>query len=242
VAGGQTRYLVLICVLHTSAASAYRPFDSTAASVADPAELELELGTGYQDEDDFLIIPAVVANYGVRGDREIVLEGTVVRAIDDGDDSPRTRLTDTALSLKQIHRRGVLQDAAGVSVASECGVLLPTIHGEDGVGAACKLIGSQRWAAATLHVNGGLTYERSHRWAESLGIIVEGSDERSVRPVAEVSVEWNDEHPRAALVGLIWSVDEGLSFDAGVRYSETGSVHAWEVRAGLTWSPRTSGN
>jgi hypothetical protein len=237
VTAGRRRLTVLLLAAHSSLAFAYRPFGSTDASVAEAKELELELGTSYLHEGDLdsLIVPAIVANYGIDGDREIVLEGEFVTDLDD-DEGSATRLDDTVLSLKQIHRRGSLQDSSGVSVGSECGVLLPTIHGEAGMGAKCALLVSQRWSAASVHLNGALTFNRSERWEESFGAIVEGPDEWRVRPVSEISLEWESNEPvrKSALVGAIWRANESVSFDVGVRYGKTGGLEEWELRAGVT--------
>lgn len=223
-------------------ALAYRPFDSTDASVADGREFEFELGPlGYLREGPAksLIMPTLVANYGLGDDREIVLEGKVLKPWDnaDGGDA-RTSLVDTALSLKQVHRRGSLQDATGVSIASECGVLLPTIHAESGSGASCALIGSQRWTAATIHLNGALAFNRAHRWNRFLGAIIEGPNEWTVRPVTELFTEQEvgGAQTHSGLLGVIWRARENLSFDFGVRLARTEDARIHEVRAGLTWA------
>jgi hypothetical protein len=237
------RIAALLSAAPASLAFAYRPFDGTDASVSDLREFELELGTSYlhEGDDDSFAIPTV-ANYGIGGGREIVLEGEIVRELGDEGES-RTSLLDTALSLKQIHRAGSLQDGSGVSVASECGVLLPTIHGDEGVGAACALIASQSWPAVTLHVNGGLTFNRDQRWEESLGAIVEGSENWRIRPASELRVEWASGEPTitSLLIGLIWRADAARSLDLGARYAEADDLHGWEFRAGLTWRLRKVG-
>ena len=227
----------IIAVVHPSPALAYRPFDSTDASVVGAHEFELEFGVGYtrEDAEESLTLPAVVANYGIDGDREIVLEGRIFTTLDAEDDA---ELDDAALSLKQVHRAGSLQERSGISVASECGILLPTTHTEDGIGAACALIASQRWQSATIHASAGVAVNRDHRWEESLGTILEGPDGWLVRPVSEVTFEWDETQSaaRSALVGLIWRAREMLSFDAAVRYTRIGQSHDWEVRAGFTWA------
>jgi len=231
----------LLCVaIWTPAAFAYRPFDSTDASVAGPGEFELELGpVGYRREGraKSLVAPAAVANFGISDDREIVLEGKVFTAQGDAVEGPRTSLVDTALSLKQIHRRGVMQDSTGPSIASECGMLLPTIHGESGVGASCAGIVSQRWSAGTVHLNGALSLTRQHNWDRFLGIIVEGPYEWRVRPVLEIFTERDNGGSRtnSALVGLIWRSRENLSFDVGVRAARSNDQNIAEIRAGFTW-------
>jgi len=160
--------------------------------VADEHEFELELGPlGYLREGSAksLIVPAITANFGLGSDREIVLEGKVVRRIGDVEDEPRTSLEDDTLSIKQVLRRGALQDESGMSVASECGILLPTIHGEPGAGATCALVGSQRWSTVTLHLNGALGFNRDHHWNRFVGLIAEGPNEGVVRPAAEIFAE-----------------------------------------------------
>lgn len=223
-------------------AFAYRPFDGTDASVADKDEFELEFGPlGHLREGGkrAWLGPAFVANWGLEHDRELVFEGKVKTLI--GDREPgasRASLTDTALSLKQLHRRGSLQDEAGVSIASECGILLPTVHDESGTGATCAGILSHRWEAVTVHVNGALAFGRQHKWTHFVGGIVEGPDKWAVRPVAEIFTERTVGGPvtNSALVGLIWKRRENLSFDLGYRRARMDGEPVNEFRAGLTWA------
>ena len=222
-------------------AFALRPYDSTDASVAGPGEFELELGpVGYLREgpQKSFIAPAVIANFGISGDREIVLEGKLKTLQGDFSEGYRTSLVDTALSLKQVHRRGSLQDGIGPSVASECGILLPTIHGESGAGASCAGIVSQRWSAATVHLNGALARTRAHTWNRFLGVIIEGPYEWRVRPVMEIIAarDTGGSRTNSALVGMIWRSREKLSFDVGVRAARSNDQNISEIRAGFTWS------
>lgn len=244
IAAGFRRMILscsLLCLpLWTPDAFAYRPFDSTDASVAGPGEFELEFGpVGYLREGraKSLVAPAAIANFGISNDREIVLEGKVLTAQGDAAEGPRTSLVDTALSLKQVHRRGVLQDGTGASVASECGVLLPTVHGESGTGATCAGIVSQRWSAGTVHLNGALSLTRQHNWGQFLGVIFEGPYEWRVRPVLEILAQRDNGGSRthSALVGMIWRSRENLSFDLGVRAARSNDQNIAEIRAGFTW-------
>ena len=216
----------------------YRPFDLTDADVAAEREFELELGVGHLREgpDKFLIAPAVVGNLGIAGGREIVLEGKLSTPLHNTGDS-QSALEDTALSLKQLHRIGSLQDGTGVSIASECGVLLPEIHGASRTGASCFGIVSQRWPAASVHLNAGLALDREHNWNRTLGGIVEGPHEWTVRPALELIAERNSSgsQTNSALVGMIWQKRESLAFDFGVRAARSDGEDIYEVRAGLTW-------
>jgi hypothetical protein len=140
--------------------------------------------------------------------------------------------------LKQVHRRGSLQGESGVSIASECGWLLPTIHGGSGNGLACAAIVSQRWAAGTVHLNGLLGRTRDHEWNRFLGVIVEGPYEWPLRPVAEIFHESDSGGGwvTSGLTGAIWHTRENLSFDFGVRTARTNGPSVTEVRAGFTWA------
>jgi hypothetical protein len=231
--------LVGFCALWPILASAYRPFDSTDADVADAGDVELEIGpAGYLHEgsDKFFVIPAWVGNLGIGNGREIVLEGKFLTPSGNAGDS-RTVLGDTALSLKQIHRRGSLQDGTGVSVASECGLLLPEVHRESGTGAGCAAIVSNNWPTVSAHFNAGLFRERDHSWNRIVGLIIEGAHDSVVRPALEILSEhgsdgsWSD----SALVALIWQQSEHLSFDAGIRAGRANSQSVQEIRIGLTW-------
>lgn len=221
-------------------ALAYRPFDGTDAAVVGGDEVELELGASHSREGSVrsVIAPAAVANFGISEDREIVLEGKLNTLLDTEPGDHRTSLEDTGLFLKQVHRAGSLQDGTGPSIASECGMLLPTIHGESGTGAKCAGIVSQRWSMATVHVNAALFLDRKHDWNRFLGAIVEGPDAWTVRPVMELFAERgaNGSRANSALVGLIWRAQENLSFDLGVRRARSDGENVSEVRAGLTWA------
>ena len=233
--------LALAVFFWPGAAMAYRPFDGTDAGVAAPKEFELELGPVHyfrEGDDNGIIVPALIANFGLEGDREIVLEGKLRRLFNNSSGDHRTSVVDTALSLKQVHRRGSLQEGAGPSVASECGILLPTLHGESGSGLACAGIVSQRWSAATVHLNGLVGRTRGHEWNRFIGIILEGPFEWRMRPVMEVFNErdtagsWTN----SALIGAIWRSRENLSFDLGIREARSNGPNITEVRVGFTWA------
>lgn len=222
-------------------ARAYRPFDSTDAAVAGKGELEIELGPlGFLREgtDRSLVVPGVIFNWGFADRWELVLEGRHLVQLGDTSTAPRFRVEDTALSLKSVLREGVLQEKTGVSVASELGALLPTIDGASGVGVQEAIIVSQRWPDLTVHLNGAVAWTRAHRLGLFGGAIFEVHDTWAVRPVAEVFVEGERDVPTAVsgLVGVIWRVRDGLSFDAAVRRARAGGLDTTEVRAGLTWA------
>src|SRR5690242_8818479 len=130
-------------------AHAYRPFDSTDAAVADTGEFELELGPVgriREGEKRFRVAPAVVGNIGFAPDHELVIEGQREVAVDPEPGAPRSVLQDNGVFVKQVLRHGVLQDQSGASVATEYGVLLPSIPRENGnVGFSLAGIVSQRW-------------------------------------------------------------------------------------------------
>lgn len=222
-------------------ALAYRPFDSTDADVAGVGEFELELGPVgalRQGSKRLRVAPAVIANYGFSEHRELVIQGQREVALDREAGEPRSSIVDNGVFIKQVLRPGVLQEKSGPSVATEYGLLLPDVHGESGTGASVAGIVSQRSEGSTLHLNAALAWTREHEPDLFLGTILEGPWSWPVRPVAEVFGEQASGSPRTTsqLVGAIWRVRDGLSFDVGVRRAHAGGETTREVRIGLTWT------
>jgi len=222
-------------------ARAYRPFNSTDAAVAAKGEMEIEfgpLGLVKEGPDKSLVAPSVIFNWGFADRWELVLEGRHFLQLGDKIREPRFRVEDNALSLKGVLREGTLQEKTGLSVATELGALLPSINGDSGVGAEEAIIVSQRWPDLTVHLNGAVAWTRAHRLGLFGGAIFEVHDAWAIRPVAEIFVEGERDVPTAisGLVGAIWRVRDGLSFDAGFRLARAGGVKTAEIRAGLTWA------
>lgn len=238
---GWSALVLLGAVLSCPPAYAYRPFDGTDASVADPGDFELELGPLQhvrEGPERSWTAPAVIGNWGLANDRELVLEAKVRTLQDRPEEGHRTSVVDDALSLKQVHRRGSLQDGAGVSIASECGILLPNVHAESGTGFTCAVILSHRLPAVSFHFNAALSRSREHHADRFFSLILEGHPAGAVRPVMEVFHERDNRgfEENSALAGLIWRAAENVSFDAGARTARADGQGVREVRAGLTWS------
>jgi len=232
---------IAVALLAQRDALAYRPFDSTDADVAHAGEVEIELGPLQwlrQGGKRFLQAPALIANVGLSHDHELVVESRHEIALDRQPGDPRSALVDNGAFIKQVLRRGVLQDQPGVSIATEYGLLLPEVNGAHGTGFSLAGIVSQRWEAATIHLNAVLARTREHEPDLFLGTILEGPFTWAVRPVAEVFTERPRDGPRtdSLLVGAIWRVRDGLSFDAGVRSARVGDDAVHELRLGLTWA------
>jgi hypothetical protein len=226
------------CVLlTTSDAHAYRPFDGTDGDVADLGDLEMEVGpVGYlrQVHASSLVAPALVANYGFLPGWELVVEGNGVFPIEAGS---RPQLVDTGVFLKHLLRAGALQGKSGLSLATEVGVLPPTVNAEPGSGLYVGLIASQVWRELTIHFNIELMRARDGLGELFASAILEGSSRRRIRPVAELYV---DTHAGvttpSALVGFIWRASEHVSVDAATRLATTAGAPVFEVRAGFTWT------
>jgi hypothetical protein len=221
-------------------AFAYRPFDFTDAAVADVNELEIELGPAQfrrsQDERT-LTAPIYVVNYGFAKNWELVLDGRGEHPLAPAEDT-RSRLVGNALSLKGVLREGALQDKSGPSVATEFGVLLPGVNDEQGFGASWLWVVSQRWSWGTIHFNAEAELTRDHNADLSVGAIIEGPFDWTVRPVAEVRYEreFNVAETASVLVGGIWRVRDNLAFDVGVREAWVNQRPETELRAGLTFA------
>ena len=233
--------LCIVCVMmRPFSASAYRPFDSTDADVAGLRELELEVGpveSLRSETGRLFFVPSLVINLGIAEGWEAVLQGRHVLRSDGSSVAARERLIDTGLFLKTVLRQGSLQGKNGPSIASEFGFLLPTLHEEPGTGFVAGLILSQRWPAATLHLDISAAETRSRHGDLFEGVIFEGPFHWAVRPAIELFHERESAglSTRSGLIGLIWRLRENLSLDAGVRQARTGNSDVKEIRAGLTW-------
>ena len=152
--------------------------------------------------------------------------------------SGSTELTNAGAFLKHVVVPGSLQDKTGPSVATEFGVLLPDSTGDSGVGVSWAGIVSQRSELGTIHFNAETALTRDHHADVFLGSIIEGPSSWKVRPVAELfyEKEFGLEESISGLVGLIWQVNDKLSFDVAFRYALTNGHSVNEVRAGLTFA------
>ncbi|MCI0407725.1 MAG: hypothetical protein L0191_04020, partial [Acidobacteria bacterium] len=199
-----------------------------------------ELGPAYLSEDSmrFLVAPDLKLNWGFASLWEVVLEGRNILPLNAGPDEPNFRIVDTGLFLKGVLREGSLQGRTGPSLATEVGVLLPTVHGEPGTGASAACIVSQRWKGATLHLNGAVELTQSHTLGLFGGMILEGPYAWPVRPGAEVVVEDERDGGRvtSGILAVIWRLRENLSLDFGYKRARERDESIRELRAGLTWT------
>ncbi len=139
--------ILLVRVGSPKLVAAYRLFDGTDAAVADPQQIEIELGPVEYRRDGAertLLAPSAVLNYGFAPDWETTVEGRAAYAIAGGG----TGLTDAAAPLKGIVREGALQDKPGPSVAAEFGVLLPGAGDNRGAGVSDHSAGEIRLGVA----------------------------------------------------------------------------------------------
>jgi hypothetical protein len=234
--------LAVLASLGTAAAPAwaYRPFDQTDASVAEPRDLELELGpVGYTHDDaGGAYTPGFIVNYGAVHRLEIVFDAHHALLYGGAQVAARRRDLDTALLGKFVAREGCLQGASGLSVAVEGGALLPTLPAAGGAGLALTTIVSQRWPAASVHVDVEGDVTRAATLAFIGGAIVEGPDEWRLRPVAEGYFAREQHQPAvvSGLGGAIWRVNAHVDADVAFRVARQDSLVIYEARAGLTWT------
>ena len=233
--------LSLALSLASPATLALRPYDGTDAAVAPPREFEIELGpVGRLREGDRTsrVAPALIVNYGLSSDRELVIQGQREVANDPEPGQARSSIVENGIFVKQVLKAGVLQDRPGLSMATEYGVLLPGVHDQHGTGVSVAAIVSQRTEAFTAHLNGALALNRDHEPGVFLGVIVEGPYAWRIRPVAEIFGDKasGSSGVTSGLVGAIWRASDNLAFDLGVRAARAGSESIRELRLGLTWS------
>ena len=153
--------------------------------------------------------------------------------------SPEVEITDPALSLKGVVKKGVLQDKPGPSVAVEAGLLFPSsLPGEHSVGFQAVGIVSGRLAPVTVHVNGGGGLDRVGHLFGIWGVIGELPLHSKFRLVGEVNGENTEgERPNnSALLGVIWQpTSKNVFLDAAVRHGISHAAPDWQFTIGLTF-------
>lgn len=235
----RSRLALLLVVAWPSRAPAYRPFDQTDADVAEPQEVEVELGpiqylheAGHSE-----LVPGFVLNVGVADRLEAVLEGQLGFELGSLPADERRWALEPALLVKAVLREGALQDKPGPSIALEAGLLLPGVPAFTGTGASLAVIASQRWSAAVMHVNVMAERSRAGTFDLVAGTIVEGPMSWIVRPVVEAWIARAEKETTSSLLGgAIWRVRAGLSLDGAIRVTPMPERSAFEVRLGLTWA------
>ena len=227
-------------LVHSPRVLAYRPFDQTDAAVAEPSVVELEIGPAQVQwtQGRTELVPTFIFNVGVFPGWELVVD-TAASARAAGPSEPgEVAQLEAGVAIKGVIRRGSLQDAEGPSIAIEPELLLPATAGPSGFGFAAGVIVSQRWPALTVHLNLVPAWSRGHNLAGLAGVIVEGPDEWTVRPVGEAYVGAEHAVPGVTssfLGGLIWRISPRVSTDAAVRVGTVSGVGLVELRVGLTW-------
>jgi len=229
---------VSLLFLPLSLAWGYRPFLATDAAVADPKELEIELGYFTWERDrgkNTFITPKVVLNYGLIRNLEAVAEFDVEEA-----PHGSVRLEDPALSLKAVLKEGVLQEKPGVSFAVEMGPLLPsTARGEKKVGFEGTGIISGELSPVMLHLNlGGGVDRMDNNPFVAWGIIAELPVVPKFRIVGESTAKILS--VSLPTLQLSWALS-GIrryptsSIDAGIRRGISRAAPAWMFTTGLTF-------
>jgi hypothetical protein len=230
---------VAVLACWSSVALAYRPFDGTDAAVAEPGEIEIELGpVEYFREgaDRRLLAPDYRINYGFAPGWEASIEGRVGHSLTA--DLPGASLFGSDVLLKSVLREGNLQEKPGPSIATEFGILLPGINDERGSGAFVNAIASQRWDWGTVHLNAQIALTREQHADYFLDTIIEGPHDWVVRPVSEAFYEQDVGlfRTRSVLIGAIWQVQDNIAVDFGLRGARVNAHTAGEIRAGVTFA------
>ena len=238
-------FVLLLVACSAMHASAYRPFVSTDAAVADPGDVEVEFGAiGFRSGSGrtSLVAPTVIGNLGLARDLELVGEFKLVNDLSHAEED-RTRFEDTAVSLKWIAHEGVLQEHGTTpSLGLELSLLVPTLRGQHRPGGELVGIISGTGFGWMYHLNGGMLVEPSETSAVPVwGVIIEHVIGGGVRAVAEVNGEsaTGTGPDNSALLGAIWEVKapapiRELSFDIGLRHGISRTADEWGGTVGFT--------
>lgn len=231
--------LLLLLLLPASRAWGYRPFVSTDAAVAEPQEMEVELGyfnLERTNRENTFIVPKIILNYGLVKNLEIVGEFEVAKPPEG-----KLQLVDPGLFLKAVLKEGVLQEKEGIGFAFEAGPLLPsTAQGARRVGFEGIGIVSGRFVPFTYHVNlgGGVDRAKGNPFA-IWGVIVELLVLQNFRVVGEVNGESVKGEPanNSGLFGFIWRPPSStVLIDAAIRRGISSGAPDWLFTMGLTFS------
>jgi hypothetical protein len=244
---GRLALAALVLLSVPPRAGAYRPFVSTDAAVAGRGEVEIEFGyAGFRRnaEGTSIVAPSIVANLGTGHGLELVGEFKLVNDLSrSAEGRDRTRVEDSALSVKWVAHEGVLQEhGSGPSLAFELGTLLPTVRHQDRPGGELAGIASFRALGWTCHLNGGGLVEPGEDQPGLLwGAIVERPVVGRLRGVAEVNGESTrgETAQSSLLLGAVWDVEVApplheLSLDVGVRHGLSQLADDWGGTAGFT--------
>ena len=241
-AGGPHRGLLLltfVLLLPASHAWGYRPFVSTDAAVADPKEMEIELGyfnLKRAAKENTFIVPQLRLNYGFTRNWEVVGEFEIEQSQDE-----EVQIVNAGLSLKAVLKEGILQNKDSIGFAVEVGPLLPsTAPGERRFGFEGIGIVSGRLSPFTYHVNfgGGVDRAKTNPFA-IWGMIVELPVLPNFRLVGEVNGESVEGElaDNSGFLGFIWQPPSSDVFiDAGGRRGISRAASDWLFTMGLTWS------
>ncbi len=233
------RLALLAVTLVPASAWAYRPFDGTDADVAKLGEFELEFQpAGYLSapSGSAVVAPDFVANFGLLPRWELVVEGRGIWPRS----AARASLQELGVFGKHVIVEGILQDAPGMSVATEVGPLLPGIHGDSGFGGHAAVLVSRGGAAGILHGNGAFQWTRQGHPAALASIIAEANQALPLRPVAEVGAMAvkGTGLSYSGLFGAILTANPELAFDLAIKGTIAPSERIWELRLGVTWTRR----
>lgn len=223
--------IVAAIVLAGGEASAYRPFDGTDADVAEPGEVELDVGPlqARRDHAHATYAPGLVVNFGFAEGLELVVDVDGAIPFAHG----RAGAVESDVLCKVVVRDGSLQGRRGPSLALETGVLLPGLPRDAGADAGwvASVVASQRWAEVAVHATATAAYDRDRTLAAALSAIVEGPQAWRVRP----ATEWVVARDRtSALAGAIWQYRKDLAFDGAAVVGRAAGADFVEVRLGWT--------
>ena len=208
----------------------------------------MELGyAGFRQEGSrtAIVAPALVGNFGVARNIELVAEFAFVGDLSQSQVNSETGLEDNAVSLKWVAQDGVLQeDGHRPSLALEMGLLLPTTHGQHGAGGEVVAIESDRIRGWTYHLNAGALIDPGGAGPGAMwGVILEHPLAHSLRVVGEIDGESvrGSAADNSVLIGAIWDAQapaplEDLSFDVGLGHGLSRSAADWGGTAGITFS------
>lgn len=186
-------------------------------------------------------------SYGITNEIDLVL--TTPYRWTKGEENGLTTARENGLSDATLEAKWRFWEHEGSSLAIKPGIILPTGDEDKGLGAgkvgySLFLIGTQEMKPFTFHAN--LGYKRSENclnerediWHAS--IAAEWEVMENLKLVANTGIETNPERdsntdPAFLLGGVVYSVNEDLDLDAGVKFGLNDVETDYTLLAGLTY-------
>ncbi|MCA9668376.1 MAG: hypothetical protein KC503_22450 [Myxococcales bacterium] len=228
-------------------ARAYRPFETTDASVSYLWQLTIEAAPAsflYNTlGDTSSLAPTLVLSFGLPLNFELGAGSRLLISLPDADGERTASFVTNTLTLKKIFIEGSMQDLKRrrISLGAEMNLLLPSTNTSEQVGFEAVLTMSHVWPdVLCFHLNaaGGIA-RAGGAGSFFAGLALEGGWSWPMRPVLELSWRYVDGQGSIPTVlgGMIMPLNIDTWFDVAARWARNPAGDSVvEITAGINWA------